>query len=383
MSHSAEPARNPSAGTPPDFRAAAPVPLPLHLAQSIVQPGVPLDVQMDRLDAMLRGIEMWRAAPWRRPDDETAVLWSEGATTLRDYGNGRGKPVLVVPSLINRSYILDITPERSFLRALVQDGYRPLLLDWGVPDEVEKTLSLNDYADTRLRPALAISRVLAGGPVPVIGYCMGGALAVAAAVRRSDDVRALVTLGTPWNCAAASAMVRMMQDTARPQIATLRVFFRTAAQVFGVVPSDLMQALFATLDPGLARRKFARFAGMDQGSSEAGLFVAVEDWLNDPVTVAPRVAEEVLLDWHVTNMLAAGQWSLMGGAVRPADIACPTLSFCAANDLIAPPQNAEALPQQIPQARILKPETGHVGMIVGSKVAQSVHKPLKNFLKGI
>ena len=380
MSHTADPDIAHSTGCPPHLRAGAPVPLPLHLCQAMMQPDLPLPEQINNLDAMLRGIAAWRGVQWQRPADQALTLWSEGSTTLRDYGHGQGKPILVLPSLINRAYILDITPQRSFLGALADAGYRPLLLDWGVPGEMEKTLSLGDYADTRLRPALAISRVLAGGAVPIVGYCMGGALAVAAAARRSDDVRALVTLGTPWDCTVASPMARMLQDSVRPQIAAIRALFRSAAQVFGLVPSDVMQALFATLDPGLARRKFARFADMDPNSDEAALFVAVEDWLNDPVPVAPRVAEEVLVDWHVSNTLADTKWSLLGGQINPAQITCPTLSFCATNDLIAPPGNAEALARQIPHGRVIRPETGHVGMIVGSKVAQSTILPLKKFL---
>ncbi|SOH94061.1 polyhydroxyalkanoate synthase [Monaibacterium marinum] len=383
MSKSVDPICTPAPDGPPDLRANAPVPLPLHLAQAVFQPGLQLDEQMDMLDAMLRGIDRWRASPLQRDPNTSVTLWSEGSTQLRDYGNGQGKPLLVLPSLINRAYILDITAERSFLRALAANGYRPLLLDWGVPGNTEKVLSLADYADTRLRPALAITRVLGGGPVPVIGYCMGGALAVAAAARRPDDIRALVTLGTPWNCAISSPVTRMLQDSARPQLPTMRALFRSAAQTFGVVPSDIMQALFAMLDPGLARRKFARFSQMDKTSPEAALFIAVEDWLNDPVPVAPRVAEEVLVDWHVSNTLHNGQWSLLGGAVQPEHITCPTLSFCATNDLIAPPDNAEALPRAIPHARILRPETGHVGMIVGSKVAQSTLAPLHKFLQEV
>ena len=368
---------------PPALRDAAPVPLPLHLLQAALAREAAGPPDIDTLDTMLRGIARWRATPWRRGDEPAPVLWSEGATRLVDHGHGTGRPLLVIPSLINRAYILDITRDRSFVGALARAGFRPLLLDWGVPGDAEKPLSLADYADTRLRPALAIARVLAGGPVPVIGYCMGGALATAAAARCRADIAALVTLGTPWDCAHASPGARIMLDSTRPQAATVRALFRAAAQVFGLVPSDVMQALFAMLDPGLARRKFARFAAYPDGSEAAALFVAVEDWLNDPVPVAPRVAEEVLADWHLDNRLAAGGWSLLGGRVDPAAITCPVLSFCATRDLIAPPANAEALPRAIAQARILRPETGHVGMIVGTKVSQSTLDPLKKFLSEI
>jgi len=46
-----------------------------------------------------------------------------------------GKTVLVIPSLINRHYILDLLSERSFVRFLRAAGLRPLVIDWGEPGE--------------------------------------------------------------------------------------------------------------------------------------------------------------------------------------------------------------------------------------------------------
>ena len=62
------------------------------------------------------------------------MLWRGGAARLLDYGRGAAVPaVLIVPSLINRHYILDLLRERSFVRYLAAQGLRPLVLDWGEP----------------------------------------------------------------------------------------------------------------------------------------------------------------------------------------------------------------------------------------------------------
>src|SRR5260370_500574 len=81
-----------------------------------------------------------------------------------------GPPVLVVPSLVNRSHILDLLPEASFLRHLVWRGLRPLVVDWGPPGPDERGFDLSDYV-LRLEEALA---AIAPGPLAVLGYCMGG-----------------------------------------------------------------------------------------------------------------------------------------------------------------------------------------------------------------
>jgi len=107
--------------------------------------------------------------------------------------------VLAVPSLINRAHILDLTEDRSLLRALAAAGTRPLLVDWGAPGDLERGFSLTDYIAGRLEQAL--DRVLAevGGPVVLLGYCMGGLLTVALALRRWRDLSGLVCLATPWD----------------------------------------------------------------------------------------------------------------------------------------------------------------------------------------
>ncbi len=94
-----------------------------------------LDLEIARrAKSYLAGLEAYRRHPYRRSDDARPVVWREGTTRLLDYGGDTAGPViLVVPSLINRFYVLDLLPERSFLRHLVGRGLRPLVVDWGEP----------------------------------------------------------------------------------------------------------------------------------------------------------------------------------------------------------------------------------------------------------
>ncbi|MBB5515179.1 polyhydroxyalkanoate synthase [Rubricella aquisinus] len=343
-----------------------------------------------RLSQMLDGIETWQRHPWRRPDAEPPVIWSDGASRLLDYGqcaeatSPAGPPVLVIPSLINRAYILDLHADCSLLRSLAAQGYRPLLMDWGVPGEAEAGFTLEDYVSGRLRPALAIARVLAGRPVPVVGYCMGGTIGAALAANTPGDIRALVTIGAPWDF---SQMIWTANTMATPLRAdrgmTARHLLTVMAQTYGAIPDLLFQYLFTLLDTGLAQRKFRRFAALEPDSAEARHFVAVEDWLNDPVHVPLGVAQTVLVDWHLLNQTMTGDWSLLGRAVDLARVDMPVLSFCAPSDRIAPPASAEALPRGIRGADILRPSSGHVGMVTGRRAATELYAPLFSFLEGL
>src|SRR5262249_13639989 len=133
--------------------------------------------------------------------------WQEGSTRLLDYGTRApdGRSVLVIPSLINRAYILDLSPEKSLLRFLASQGLRPLLIDWGRPDAPERGFTLTDYIAGRLEAAAAAAVEIVGGPLGVVGYCMGGLLALALAQRCPRVVKALALLATPWDFHAERA----------------------------------------------------------------------------------------------------------------------------------------------------------------------------------
>ncbi|MSU88182.1 alpha/beta fold hydrolase [Rhodobacteraceae bacterium 2CG4] len=329
---------------------------------------------------MLRGIERWQRHPYRRAVAEPPAVWADGSSRLLDYGATPGATaptgpvVLVVPSLINRAYVLDLTPRTSFLRALAAAGLRPLLLDWGVPGRAEARFDLEDYAARRLRPALAAAARAGGGPPALLGYCMGGTLAALQAMR-DPHLRALVTIGAPWDFDAARGAPFAVRAAARQYgAARLRLQIRALADAFGLVPVTVFQHLFAMVDPIMAARKFRRFAALPEGGARAELFVALEDWLADGVPMAGPAAETLLVDWHLEN-------SLRGARGRPSAVP-PALIVTGTGDSIAQLPAAGALVRALPGARQLRPTLGHVGMITGAHAPREVWQPVVEFLKG-
>lgn len=312
--------------------------------------------------AFLDGVAAYRRHPWRRDLTEPPVIWREGTTRLLDYGDRDGAPpVLLVPSLINRCTILDLTPRRSLARSLARRGLRPLLVDWDAPGEAEREFRLDDYI-TRLERLLQ-----AVGETMVVGYCMGGLLALALALRQPRLVRGLALLATPWDFHAPSnAQARLLQRL-RP---ALDLAIRTA----GGLAADVQNALFAGVDPANAARKFAAFAALKPNSRQARDFVAVEDWLNDGVPLVPKVAAECLDGWYGRNDPAAGRW------LRPADLTVPTLLLVPGRDRIVPPESALALAKTLPKARCRIIAAGHIGMITGRLAPTKVYGPLARWL---
>lgn len=340
-----------------------------------------------RLEATLAGIEAWQRHPYRRTLPDPPAIWQAGCTRLLDYGaapeaaDPHGPPVLVVPSLINRAYVLDLLPGHSMLRWLAARGLRPLLLDWGTPGPEEAACDLASYGADRLLPALATARRLAGGPVPVMGYCMGGTLAVGLAARRPDDVSALVTIGAPWDFASTRGMAGGCRAAFRADgAANADRLIDGLGAAFGLVPVVFLQTVFALVNPMQAALKFQKFARLDPDGAAARHFVALEDWLADGVPMPAGAAKDLLVGWQIRNRTARGEWRFLDGRVDPRGIRAPALVFCGERDTIAPPALATPLGSVLARGRVVRPATGHVGMVIGSAARAQVWRPAAEFL---
>jgi len=328
-----------------------------------------------RHDSFLAGIEAYRHHPYRRRLEPAPEVWRQGTTSLRDYRlpGCDGGPVLVVPSLINRAYILDLTERRSLMRYLAEKGLAPFLVDWDAPGEAEKGFTLTDYIAGRLEAALDEVVRLTGRKAAVVGYCMGGLLALALAQRRPDAVSGLVLLATPFDFVTGrEANAVLMKALAQPMGALI--------DGGGEVPVDMLQAMFAGLDPGLAARKFMAFARLKRRSAKARDFVALEDWANDGVALAGSVARECLFGWYGENDPVEGRWCVEGKPVNPESVTVPTLVMIPRRDRIVPPASALPLWERIPSAKLMRLAGGHVGMLTGPRAKTEVYGPLMRWL---
>ncbi len=324
---------------------------------------------------LIAGIQAYRAHPYRRSLPEPPEIWRDGTSRLFDYGSpdSTGPGILVVPSLINRGYILDLSERYSLLRWLAGQGFRPYLVDWGSLGAEERRFTLTDYVAGRLEAALDAVCAVRDQPPLVIGYCMGGLLALALALRRQRDLAGLALLATPWDFHADQALPGRLA-------AAGLVPFEPCLEVLGELPVDYIQGLFAALDPHLVLRKFHAFARLDPKSDRAGDFVALEDWLNDGVPLSAPVARECLGGWYGQNTPARGLWRIAGRVVDPRALQLPSLCLIPAQDRIVPPGSARALAAALPRSEVITPSAGHIGMVVSARARSEVWQPLAEWL---
>ena len=323
--------------------------------------------QIARLERFLGALRHYQRHPYRRDLPPPPAVAETGAARLLSYG-GSGPAVVFVPSLINPSWILDLSARRSLLRWLGGQGVRPYLVDWGEPETEERGFCLDDYITHRLLPLIEAL----GEPVTLVGYCLGGTLGVAAACL-SPRVARLAVLAAPWDFNAYG-------DDQRQNLAAFADQWDPLAQNLGVFPAEALQIAFWALDPDLLEHKFARFAGFDPASEEAEDFIALEDWANSGPPLSLPAARQCFDAFFGRNEPGAGAWTVNGAAVDPARLRIPALVVSAGADRIVPQESSSALAGAIPGAAALCVNAGHVGMVASRRAPSLLWEPLARWL---
>jgi poly(3-hydroxyalkanoate) synthetase len=325
----------------------------------------------------LQCIAKYQNTPRQQPQSPAPCLLQIGGTKLLDYGvfcnTPDPQPLLIIPSLVNRANILDLSATRSFLRYLAAQGFRPLLVDWGELHPAEYRFTLTDYIIQRLEPLLHHAVSLTQSTVPVVGYCMGGLLALAAAHRNPASISKLILLATPWDFTHA------IRPDQRANIPLLQPFLRMLRQKNLPFPVDFLQTLFASIDLFAVPELYIAFA-KDTDTERNTQFIAVEDWLNDGIALSAAVAEECLLGWYQHNSPQNGAWRVADTNIIPENILLPALIVTPKRDKIVPPSSALSLRNTLPYAAVIQPNTGHIGMVAGRHSLPEMWRPVCEFL---
>lgn len=345
---------------------------PFHAAPQHGPRPLPLFLEMlrqetaespDRQRAALAGLAAYQAADRGATRRLGRVKHRRGRARLRVYG-GDGPPVVVIPSLINPPFIVDLTRQQSLLRWLAGRGHRTFLLDWGAPDATARTMDIGDHVTQLLLPLI---RKL-GQPPILIGYCLGGTIAAAAACL--TPVAGLAMIAAPWHFDGFDA-------SARARIAALWTSTRSACDAMGLVPMEVLQAGFWQLDPARTIAKYESFTAMAPGSPAARSFIALEDWANAGAPLPYAAGAQMFEALFADNVTGTGKWTVGGSLIDPATLVCPTIDFVSLHDRIVPAASAIGFADQ------RKLAAGHVGMVVGSRARLELWEPLDDWISQV
>ena len=357
-----------------------------NLLQSIKD--IPTDIDWLQFQT---GVARYAAnqTPPENPDYPT--LATVGRVSLLDAG-GEGAPIVLIPSMVNKGYVLDLHPGSSLTGHLRDQGFRVLLIDWGIPTE-DNILTLSEVLAEHLEPLLnhAIQQF---GPVSLFGYCMGGLLALAATVRLNTPnprspltahrppINRLALAAMPWDFSATTSAQHMqfakpfLEPWLNPTPSTAPLIPNPKS----LIPPEVMSHYFWSLDPWSPIRRLMAY-GRETDPARLTQMTALEDWLNDGLPLDGPVAREMLLDWYADNTPLKGLWKVNDTPILPQNINCPLWVCITQNDILVPTASSLPFLAQTKGAQVVMSDTGHVGLVCGRRAKERLYDPLTIWLK--
>ena len=235
------------------------------------------------------------------------------------------------------------------------------MLDWGEPGEKEKSFGIENYVS---RVNKAIEQI--EGKITLVGYCMGGLMALASALNNQKKLNGLALLATPWDFHSP--------DTDRLQFGMQEIQnLQDMLSKMEIIPKELIYLMFYFLDPWPVHSKYSR-------THDDSDLLAREHWVHDGIAMARKVAEESFIEMSCYNVTQNLKWRILDKIIDPANIQIPTFVAIPSFDRVVPPLCARPLAELIPGATTISCPTGHVGMIVGKNAREHLWAPLVKWL---
>ncbi len=278
-------------------------------------------------------------------------------------------PVLIVYALVNRQYILDLQPDRSVIRKLLQEGLDIYIIDWDYPTKVDMYITMDDYINGYLHNCVEfIRRNTRNDKINLMGICQGGTFSAMYAALNPDKIKNLLTLVAPFdfspNDGLLFAWAKHMNADA-------------LVNNYRVVPGDFLNMGFLMLMPfTLNIRKYVDMVNIFEDKEKLLNFLRMEKWIFDSPGQVGECLREFIRDFYQENKLVKGELKVGGREVNLKNITMPLLNIYASSDHLVPPSTTKPLNDLVGSTdkSLYEFEGGHIGVFVGSK-SQKVLAP--------
>jgi polyhydroxyalkanoate synthase len=313
---------------------------------------------------------LWKRKPPPVGSSPVTVVHAENKWRLLRYVGDEPPtyrtPVLLVPSLINRHYVLDLLPDKSFAAWMRARGHDVYCIDWGTPGDEDRYLTFDEIVDGYLGRALRVAARTSGAErCHVLGYCMGGLLAAIHLAAHPERAASFVTLAAPVRFEEGQGLLERWTSASRFDV-------RALVDAYGNVPWRLMQGAFHLLRPTLPLAKAVHLLDRAWDDESLDGFLALETWGNDNVSIPGAFYRKYIEELYQRDAFARGELALHGVPARMENIACPTLAITFEHDNIVPWAAAKELVDRVgaEDKEWLHLPGGHVGAVVSKSASK-------------
>jgi len=334
-------------------------------------------------DGAIRNVEgLRRGAAASYPVDEDPagaveyeVIREFGKVSLRYYrarGQANATPVVLVPPLIKRPFILDLMPGKSVVENLVKQGFDVYMVDWIPPTAEDSWRGFDAYVNRDLHRA--VQSVLShngADQVSLLGYCFGALLATMYTATHQDFVRNLITLTMPIDT------THMPQPRVKPELV------EELLRAHGNVPASFVNIGMSSMAP--LYQVFDKYVGMYRARERAGfakMFHLFELWMNSDVPMAGQVFRELSNDLVQNNRLFKNEFKLGNQMVDLRNIKCPLMNVIGETDDVVPPACSISLLEKVgsDDKENFLFRTGHMGVAVSGGAQSKIWPRVGNWL---
>ena len=295
-------------------------------------------------------------------------------------------PILMVYALVNRYYILDLQPDKSVIRKLLDDGFDVYIIDWGYPSGMDRYLTLDDYVNGYINNAVDIVRKRSGlDKITLMGICQGGTFSIMYSTLHPEKVKNLITLVAPVNFDTQKGLLHVWAKN---------LDVDKVVDYYGIVPGDFLNSGFLLTDP--FRLMIDKYVGMfDRIECEPGddaclirneeivkNFLRMEKWIFDSPDQAGETFRQFMKDCYQKNLLIKNKLELNGKKINLKNITMPLLNIMAEFDHLVPNEASIPLNDAVSskEKEMAVFPTGHIGIFVGSKSQKEVCPTISKWL---
>ena len=350
---------------------------------------LPIEIRPDQLaDEMLqysqklgKGIEnLLNASEIDTGVSPKTAVYREDKLTLYRYdapeGTKRSKvPLVIVYALVNRPYMTDIQEDRSTIKGLLATGQDVYLVDWGYPDQADRSLTIDDYLNGYLDRCVDHVRDAHGvDRVNLLGICQGGAFSLCYSAMHPDKVKNLVTMVTPVDFKTAD---NMLSGWVQHLDVDLLV------DTMGNIPGELLNWTFLSLKPfSLTGQKYVNMVDLLDDPEKVKNFLRMEKWIFDSPDQAGETFRQFIKDFYQRNGLIEGTVRIGEHRVDLKNVTCPILNIFALQDHLVPPNASKALKGRTGSKDYteLAFPGGHIGIYVSGKAQKEVTPAIGKWL---
>ena len=280
-------------------------------------------------------------------------------------------PILVVYALINKPFILDLQPDRSVIRRLLEDGHDVYMVDWNEPSRLDQHLGLHDYINRYVDNCVDEVRERSGqDAINILGYCMGGTFSAIYTALYPEKVNALALMAAGLYFDDTGGVLERWgsEEYYNPE---------AVVDTYGNVPSAMLDDGFKMTDPvdNYVRKYVTLFENLESDDFVEN-FARMERWLDEGIDLAGDAYVEFLRDIYQNNSLYNNEMELDGEHVDVNEIQVPILQIMGEYDHLIPPEASKPFNDVVgtPDGQITTIEypTGHIGMSVSGSTHAEV-----------